>query len=68
MVGGSAVAAVVALAGLSAAGETTLVWEVSPLRFPELAVAPVLAIALLAVPAVRPLADQREPGRAEARP
>lgn len=48
--------AVAALGALSAAGHETLVWEVEPLRFPDLHVAPLVALALLAVPALRPLA------------
>jgi hypothetical protein len=43
------------LVALTAAGHDTLLWDVDPLRFPSLHLAPILAIALLAVPALRPL-------------
>jgi energy-coupling factor transport system permease protein len=59
VVAACAVGAVVALAALSATGASSLVWEVAPLRFPELQLAPVLALALLAVPALRPLGPDR---------
>lgn len=50
----SAASAVAALAALTLAGHDTLAWGVEPLRFPELHVAPLTALALLAVPALRP--------------
>ena len=43
----------VALAVLSATGDDSLVWLVSPLRWPTLSVLPVVALAALCVPLVR---------------
>jgi energy-coupling factor transport system permease protein len=44
-----------ALGLLTLRGDASLGWDVSPLGFPTLAIGPVLAVALLAVPALRPL-------------
>jgi energy-coupling factor transport system permease protein len=51
----SALVALGALIALSINGDDSLGWEVSPVGFPRLALGPVLAIAVLAVPALRPL-------------
>ena len=49
----AACAAPVALVIVDAAGDDSLTWAASPLRWPTLHVLPVLALALLAVPLVR---------------
>lgn len=65
----AAVGAVVGLVALSVTGHETLVWSVDPLRFPPLHVLPLLALALLAVPALRPLVPPTaDPGRLAADP